>query len=146
MDTSGDNLDSLDWFLTVSGSWVTFSSVQLCPTLCDPMNRSMPGFPVHHQLLELTQTHIHRVSDAIQPSHPYLSETEVAQLCLTLCDPMDCSLPGSFVCGIFQVIVLDWIAISFCRGSSQPRDWTQVSHVVDRHFTVWATREVRSLP
>ena len=52
----------------------------------------MTAFPVHHQLLELTQTHIHRVSDAIQPSHPYLSETEVAQLCLTLCDPMDCRM------------------------------------------------------
>ena len=59
-------------------SWATrealssyqFSSVaQLCPTLCDPMNRSMPGHPVHHQLLEFTQTHVHRVSDAIQPSH-----------------------------------------------------------------------------
>ena len=43
-----------------------FSSVQSCPTLCDPMNRSTPGLPVHHQLLEFTQTHIHRVSDAIQ--------------------------------------------------------------------------------
>ena len=51
-----------------------FSSVdQSCPTLCDPMNRSMPGLPVHHQLPEFTQTHIHRVSDAIQPSHPLSS-------------------------------------------------------------------------
>ena len=55
-------------------SSVQFSSVdQSCPTLCDPMNRSMPGLPVHHQLPEFTQTHIHRVSDAIQPSHPLLS-------------------------------------------------------------------------
>ena len=47
-----------------------FSSVaQSCPTLRDPMNRSMPGLPVHHQLPEFTQTHVHRVSDAIQPSH-----------------------------------------------------------------------------
>ena len=46
------------------------SVAQSCPTLWDPMNRSMPGFPIHHQLLEFTQTHIHRVSDAIQPSHP----------------------------------------------------------------------------
>ena len=53
---------------------VQFSSVtQSCPTLCDPMNRSMPGVPVHHQLLEFTQTHIHLVSDTIQPSHPLLS-------------------------------------------------------------------------
>ena len=51
-----------------------FSSViQLCPTLCDPMNQSIPGLPVHHQLPELAQTHVHRVSDAIQPSHPLLS-------------------------------------------------------------------------
>ena len=50
---------------------VQFRSVaQLCPTLCDPMNHSTPGLPVHHQLLEFTQTHIHQVSDAIQPSHP----------------------------------------------------------------------------
>ena len=46
------------------------SSAQSCPTLCNPMNRSTPGLPVHHQLLEFTQTHVHRVSDAIQPSHP----------------------------------------------------------------------------
>ena len=52
-------------------SSVQFSSVaQSCPTLCDPMNRSTPGLPVHHQLPEFTQTHIHRVRDAIQPSHP----------------------------------------------------------------------------
>ena len=50
------------------------------------------------------------------------SESEVAQLCLTLCDPMDCNPPGSSVHGIFQARVLEWIAISFSRGSSQPRD------------------------
>ena len=50
---------------------VQFSSVpQSCPTLCNPMNRSTPGLPVHHKLPEFTQTHVHRVSDAIQPSHP----------------------------------------------------------------------------
>ena len=50
-----------------------FSSVaQSCPTLCNPMNRSTPGLPVHHQLPEFTQTYIHRVGDAIQPSHPLL--------------------------------------------------------------------------
>ena len=53
---------------------VQFSSVtQSCPTLCDPRNRSMPGLPVHHQLPEFTQIHVHRVSDAIQPSHPLSS-------------------------------------------------------------------------
>ena len=57
-----------------SADKVQFSSVaQSCPTLCDPVNRSMPGIPVHHQLLEFTQTHVHQVSDAIQPSHPLSS-------------------------------------------------------------------------
>ena len=60
-------------------SSVQFSSVaQSCPTLCDPMNRSTPGLPVHHQLPEFTQTHIHRVSDAIQQSHPWSSPSPPA--------------------------------------------------------------------
>ena len=55
-------------------AWVQFISVsQLCPTLCDPMNRSTPGLPVHHQLPEFTQIHVHLVGDAIQPSHPLSS-------------------------------------------------------------------------
>ena len=58
---------------------VQFSSVaQSCPALCDPMDCSMPGFPVHHQLLELTQTHVLWVSDAIQPSHPLPSPSPLA--------------------------------------------------------------------
>ena len=60
--------------LPLQFSSVQFSSVaQSCPTLCNPMNHSTPGFPVHHQLLEFTQTHVHRVSDAIQLSHPLSS-------------------------------------------------------------------------
>ena len=54
------------------------SAAQLCPTLCDPMNYSTPGLPVHHQLPEFTQTHVHRVSDAIQPSHPLSSPSPPA--------------------------------------------------------------------
>ena len=71
-------------------------------------------------------------------------ESEVAQSCLTLCNPMDCSLPGFSVYGIFQARVLEWVAISFFRGSSWPRDWTQVSCIAGRHFTLWATREALS--
>ena len=60
-------------------SSVQFSSVtQSCPTLCDPMNRSTPGLPDHHQLLEFTQTHVHRVGDAIQSSHPLSSSSPLA--------------------------------------------------------------------
>ena len=58
---------------------VQFSSVaQSCPTRCDPMNRSMPGLPVHHQLPEFTQTHVHWVGDAVQPSHPLSSPSPPA--------------------------------------------------------------------
>ena len=64
---------------TFSQLSVQFSSVaQSCRTLCNPMNRSTPGFPVHHQLPEFTQTHVHRVSDAIQPSHPLSSPSPPA--------------------------------------------------------------------
>ena len=70
------------------------------------------------------------------------SESEVTQSYLTLCSPMDCSLPGSSIHGIFQARILEWVAISFSRGSSRPRDWTLVSCIVSRRFTVWATREI----
>ena len=149
------------------------------------MNRSTPGLPVHHQLLEFTQTHVHWVRDAIQPSHPWSSPSPpapnlsqhqslfqwvnsshevakvlefqlqhqsfqrnpraaaksipdgasydhltfhywclVAKLCPTLCDPIDCSPPGSSVHGIHQARILERVAVSFSRGSSSPRDWT----------------------
>ena len=59
--------------------YIQFSSVsQLCPTLCDPMDHSIPDFPVYHQLLEPIQTHVHCVGDAIQPSHPLLSPSPPA--------------------------------------------------------------------
>ena len=70
-------------------------------------------------------------------------ESEIAQSCVTLCDPMDCSLPVSFVHGIFQTRILEWVAISFSRRSCQPKDWTWFSRVVVRCFTIWATREVQ---
>ena len=69
-----------------------------------------------------------------------LSESEVAQSCLTLCDPVDCSSPGSSVHGVLQASKLEWVAISFSRGSSWPRDWTQVSRIADRRFNLWAPR------
>ena len=65
--------------------------------------------------------------------------SEFTQSCLTLCDPMDCSPPGFSIHGIFQAWVLEWVAIFFSRGSSRPRDWTQVSCIACRCFTIWAT-------
>ena len=73
------------------------------------------------------------------------SESEVAQSCLTLCNLMNCSLPGSPIHGIFQARVLEWVAISFSRASSRPRDRTQVSLIVDRRFTFWVTRGTCSM-
>ena len=74
-------------------------------------------------------------------------KSKVAQFCPTLCDPMDCSLPGSSIHGIFQARILEWVAISFSRRSSQTRDWTQVfctAGVLLFFFTSWATREAHS--
>ena len=69
---------------------------------------------------------------------------EVAQSCPTLCNPMDCSPPGSSVHGIFQAWILKWVAISLSRGSSWPRDETRVSCIVGRRFTIQATKEALS--
>ena len=65
----------------------------------------------------------------------------VVQSCLSLCDPMDCSPPGSSVLGISQARILECFTTSFSRGSSWPRDWTQVSCKAGRFFTDWANRE-----
>ena len=73
-----------NWVKYLKARHFQFSSVQFrsvaqsCPTLCDPVNCSMPGLPVHHQLPEFTQTHVHRVGDAIQPSHPLSSPSPPA--------------------------------------------------------------------
>ena len=72
------NISPLNATLIISVSQSVSSVAQSCPTLCNPMNCSMPGLPVHHQLLEFTQTHVHQVGDAIQPSHPLLSPSPPA--------------------------------------------------------------------
>ena len=69
------------------------------------------------------------------------SESEVVQSCLTLCNPVDCSLPGFSVHGILQARILEWVTISFSRGSSRPRDRTRISHIGGRRFNLWATRK-----
>ena len=83
-------------------------------------------------------------SAGVQPFQGHFSTTQdevkVAQPCLTLCDPMD----SSSVHGILQARILEWLAFPFSRGSSQPRDQTQVSHIAGRFFTSWATREAHS--
>ena len=81
---------------------VQFSSVaQSCPTLCDPMNHSMPGLPVHHQLPELTAA---------------ATAAKSLQSCPTLCDPTDGSPPGSTIPGILRARTLEWVTIAFSNA------------------------------
>ena len=70
----------------------------------------------------------------------------VAQSCPTLFNPMDCSLLGSSVHGILQARILQWVAILFSRGASQPKDWNCISCIAGGFFTIWATREAWELP
>ena len=118
---------------------------QLCLTLCNLMDCSLPGSSVHGILQyssleygqdlawDLPDPGIEPRSPAFQagslPSEPpeKFKKVKVAQLCPTLCNPMDCSPPGSTVHGILQPRILEWIAILFSRRSSQPGERTQVS-------------------
>ena len=73
--------------------------------------------------------------------YPQFSSIQSLSRVWLFATPMDCSPPGSSVHGILQAIILEWVAISFSRGSSQPRDRTQVSRTAGRRFNLWATRE-----
>ena len=81
----------------------------------------------------------------MQLAQLFNSEVLVVQSCLTLCNPMDYSLPGSSVHGMSQARILEWVAIPFSRGSSQPRGWTWVSCIAGWFFTIWASHGQRSL-
>ena len=70
----------------------------------------------------------------------------VAQSCLTLCDSMDCTLPGNSLHGIIQARIPEWVGISFSRGSAQARDQTGVSCISNRFFTICATRDMKEGP
>ena len=75
------------------------------------------------------------------PAQACVCVYSVTQSCPTLCDPMDCSPPDSSVHGILQARIMEWVAMPSSRGSFQPRDWTHISCIASRFFTVWATRE-----
>ena len=144
--------------------------LQSCSTLSDPVGCSLPGSSVHGilqaRILEWAAVSFSRdlfnpgnkprsptfPADCLLvellrnlPEHPKISILQfssVAQPCPTLCDPVDWSLPGSSVHEILQARILEWVAISFSRGSCYPCDRTQVSWIVDRFFTFWDTREI----
>ena len=118
--------------------WVAFISLirpmdwhwTLC--VCEPLRNSCCKYNDLHFML---------ISRKTRDRQQKFGRSEVAQSCPTLYDLIDCSLPGSSVHGIFQAHVLEWVAISFARGFSWPRDRTWVSRMAARHFTVRATRE-----
>ena len=89
-----------------------------------------PGIVLSNPLFSVTSSYVY--SDF---------EVKVAQSCLILCDSTDCSPTGSSVRGILQARILQWVAIPFFRGSSQPRDRTQGSCITGKFFTIWATKE-----
>ena len=136
---------------------------QSCPTLCDPMDwtvayQASPSmgfsrqeywsglpFPSPGDLPDSGIEFVSPVSPALAGEFFTMSTTwevqngnegEVTQSCPTLGDPVDCSQPGSSVQGILQARILEWVAISFSRGSSRPRDRTQVSHIGGRCFNL----------
>ena len=123
-----------EWSLHFQGKQFNNTVIQVCDPTSNAEEAEVKGFYEDLQdLLELTPK-----KDVLF----IMKWSEVAQSCLILCDPKDCRPPCPSIHGIFQPRVLDWVSISFCRGSSQPRDWTQVSLIVGRCFTIWAAREV----
>ena len=92
----------------------------------------------------LTMTYTRAHTSPQTPTVPlYSHHHECAQSCMTLCNSMDGSLPGSSIHGILQARILEWVAIPFCRESSRPRNWTRVLCIVGWFFSVWATREAQ---
>ena len=166
-----ENISSLTWVghrINTVISWMKEKLLvaQWCLTHCDPMDyspqaplfkefsrqdyRSWFPFPppgdLPNQGSNLSLPNCRQIVYHLsyQGSPSIVNEvkwSEVTQSCLSLCSPMDCSLQGFSVHGIFQARVLAWVAISFSRGSSRPRLRTRVSHIAGRHFTIWATRE-----
>ena len=120
-------------------------------TLCDRMDRhSLPGSSVHSIFQARILKWVAMPSSRGFPtkgSKPWLFHWQSEKwkwsrsVVSNSLRPHDCSLTGLSIHGIFQARVLEWVAISFSRRSSQPRDWTQVSPIVGRRFTPWATRE-----
>ena len=106
--------------------------------------RSLPGYRIHRVAKSQTQWVTH--------SFTFINKSVTQQVMKNknlkskfgrFYDPMDCSPPGLSVHGILQARILEWVAIPSSRGSSQPRDWTQVSHIAGGFFTIWATKEIQ---
>ena len=101
-------------------AWMCAQSLQSCPPLCDPMDHGPPGSSVHRILQARILEWVASSFSSDQVSSELSEWSEVAQSCLTLFDPVGCSLPGSSVSGIFQARVLEWVAISFSESYGSP--------------------------
>ena len=105
--------------------------------------------PCPHQLLEFTQTHVHSVGDAIQPSHPLSSPSTPASKLLSrvqlFATPWTIAYQAPLSMRILQARILEWVSIPFSKESSWPRDWTQVSCIAGKFFTIWTTREAQGV-
>ena len=121
------------------------SVTQLCPTLCNPMDCSLPGSSVYgvflERILEWVAISSSNNSWYILPNFsPEHTVTDLVVLVVqsyqTLCDPMNCSPPGSSVHGISEASILEWAASSSSKGSSRPRDWTHISCIGSGFFTI----------
>ena len=118
------------------------SRVRLFVTPWTAAHQAPLSFTISWSLLKFMFVELVILSNYLILCHPLLWEWSevIAQSCLTLCNPVDCSPLGSSVHGILQARILEWVAISFSRGSSQPRDRIRVSHIAGRWFNILATR------
>ena len=141
-------------FFLSDNCWFSFSLTSLSCSHCS--QQAILSWMIWFRIFELSELYDLKevsscvISHAINflgslrtfgPKRTYVMKVLVAQSCLTLCNPMDCSLLGFSVHGILWVKILEWVAMPSSRGSSQPRDQTRVSGIADRFFTIWATRE-----
>ena len=119
LDSVGEGKGGMIWENSIETfifrSYQIISVTQSCPTLCDPMNGSTPGLPVHHQLPEFTQTHVHRVSDAIQPSHPSGSSQ-----CTSPEHSFSCIEPGLVICFTYDNIHVSMLFSQIIPPSPSP--------------------------
>ena len=137
-----DSCDLLVEHLKTQDSFL-FSSCQLCELglITSPLCALMFDFETHSVSVSINSVSIHKALWTQTWWKVMKSESEFTQLCPTLFDPMDCSPPGSSIHTVFQATILEWVAVFFSRGSSRPRGRTQVSGIVGRLFTLWATRK-----
>ena len=142
-------------YKTCPKAWVSDSEENDCTLSCNPNpNPTLVGLKKIDIFDHILKVEKQTPPDTLMERHFFnidekqclitILKVKVSQSCPTLCDPMDCNLPGSSVHGILQARTLERVAVSFSRESSQPRDRTQVSCIAGGFFTIWTTLEARN--